>query len=84
MKCHELLRGAGSALLCLGLLSSALGQWLPAEQGSSDVFVFKGVASYTTSFAVDNSRDDFNVDIDLDRVVAAKPKVYFFALCEYE
>jgi len=84
MKCREFIKGAGSVLLCMGLLSSAVAQWLPDEQGSSGVFVLKGVASYAPNVAVDNSKDDLNVDMDLDRVVAAKPKVSFFALCEYD
>ena len=55
------------------------------------IFVLKGAGAYTLNYVYDASKDtsakpDLNVALELDRVIAVKPKLYFYLVCsaDYE
>jgi len=44
--------------------------------------VLKGAATFTTSYVVDNTKQDLNVGLSLDRLAIQKPKIYYYLVLQ--
>lgn len=68
------------ALGVLGAVAACQGQVVGLDRPY--FIVLKGAATFATSYVVDNSKQDLNVSLGLDRVAIQKPKVYYYLVLQ--